>query len=147
MSIQHTRHNQLGGLRSVLWILLSPNEPLASEPRERSAPAKRRARERAGESEGPSPSDRYDAYLVANGELRALPAGASFDSSRGILYWQPGVGYTGAYEFVVVRDGRERVPVRVVLQPQRHAAPAHRGFDFRFATESADVSGHSAGLR
>ena len=29
----------------------------ASEPRERSAPAKRRARERAGESEGRSPSD------------------------------------------------------------------------------------------
>src|SRR5439155_26922681 len=30
----------------------------ASEPRERSAPAKRRARERAGESEGRSPSER-----------------------------------------------------------------------------------------
>jgi hypothetical protein len=30
---------------------------MASEPRERSAPAKRRARERVGESEGQSPSD------------------------------------------------------------------------------------------
>ena len=29
----------------------------ASEPRDRSAPAKRRARERVGESEGHSPSD------------------------------------------------------------------------------------------
>jgi len=32
----------------------------ASEPRERSAPAKRRARERVGESEGQSPSDKID---------------------------------------------------------------------------------------
>jgi hypothetical protein len=62
---------------------------------------------------------RYDAYLVADGELRALPIGASFDESRGILYWQPGVGYTGAYDFVVVRDRRERVPVRVLLKPHR----------------------------
>src|SRR5262245_40328672 len=31
---------------------------MASEPRERSAPAKRRARERVGESEGRSPSDK-----------------------------------------------------------------------------------------
>ena len=34
----------------------------ASEPRERSAPAKRRARERVGESEGQSPSDNDDAF-------------------------------------------------------------------------------------
>src|SRR4029453_14384467 len=33
----------------------------ASEPRERSAPAKRRARERVGESEGRSPSDNFAA--------------------------------------------------------------------------------------
>ena len=32
----------------------------ASEPRERSAPAKRRARERVGESEGQSPSDNVE---------------------------------------------------------------------------------------
>src|SRR5215470_4785045 len=36
---------------------VSPRASAASEPRERSAPAKRRARERAGESEGRSPSD------------------------------------------------------------------------------------------
>jgi hypothetical protein len=64
-------------------------------------------------------SHKYDAYLSADGRLAPLPIGASFDQSRGILYWQPGVGYTGAYDFVVVRDGRERVPVRVVLQPPR----------------------------
>jgi hypothetical protein len=34
-----------------------------SEPRERSAPAKRRARERVGESEGRSPSDKTNQDL------------------------------------------------------------------------------------
>jgi hypothetical protein len=34
-----------------------------SEPRDRSAPAKRRARERVGESEGRSPSDENDALV------------------------------------------------------------------------------------
>ena len=87
----------------------------------------------------------YDAYLVANNELRALPIGASIDQQRGLLYWQPGVGYTGAYDFVVVRDGKERVPVRVVLQPQRAAVKGPRGLTFRFATEPADAA--DPGLR
>jgi RNA polymerase sigma factor (sigma-70 family) len=46
----------------------------ASEPRERSAPAQRRARERAGESEGRRPSDTNDvelARLCAAGDERA----------------------------------------------------------------------------
>lgn len=86
----------------------------------------------------------YDAYLVAHGTLRPLPIGASFDDTRGILYWQPGVGYTGAYDFVVVRDGRERVPVRVVLQAPRPRVPRPRGFDIRF---SADATGSVPGLR
>ena len=48
----------------------------ASEPRERSAPAKRRARERVGESEGRSPSDNQDCGSGAHGERRfwELPA-------------------------------------------------------------------------
>ncbi len=67
---------------------------------------------------------RYDAYLVANDSLRPLPVGASFDRQKGILYWQPGVGYSGAYDFVVVSEDRTRVPVRVVLRddPRRRAA-------------------------
>jgi len=38
--------------------LLSRERASASEPRDRSAPAQRRASERAGESEGRSPSDK-----------------------------------------------------------------------------------------
>jgi predicted metal-dependent peptidase len=42
----------------------------ASEPRERSGPAKRPARERVGESEGRSPSDKQDCGSGAHGERR-----------------------------------------------------------------------------
>ena len=85
-------------------------------------------------------TSRYDAYFVANGQLRALPVGASFDQSRGMLYWQPGAGYTGTYDFLVVRDGLERLPVRVVIRPQKPRVPLRRGFDITFATEPADAS-------
>jgi hypothetical protein len=70
-------------------------------------------------------SHTYEAYRVAGDTLAPLPIGASFDDRRGILYWQPGVGFTGSHDFVVVRDGRERVPVRVVLTPDaRRPAPS-----------------------
>ena len=76
----------------------------------------------------------YEAYQVAGGRLTPLPVGASFDERRGVLYWQPGLAFTGSYDFVVVRDG-VRVPVRVVLSPERRQ-PANswlvRGL---FATE------------
>ena len=68
----------------------------------------------------------YEAYRVAGDTLAALPIGASFDDRRGILYWQPGVGYLGSHDFVVVRDGRERVPVRVVLTPDSRRPPVSR---------------------
>jgi hypothetical protein len=60
----------------------------------------------------------YEAYAVVKGELRPLPAGASFDPRRGVLYWQPGVGYAGDYDFAIVTNHKTRIPVRVVLQPQ-----------------------------
>src|SRR6185295_3559328 len=41
----------------------------ASEPRERSAPAQRRARERVGESEGRSPSDDYDRRVFSSSSM------------------------------------------------------------------------------
>jgi hypothetical protein len=44
----------------------------ASEPRERSAPAKRRARERVGESEGRSPSAKNEGLEFAYQVARAL---------------------------------------------------------------------------
>jgi hypothetical protein len=69
---------------------------------------------------------RNEAYLVANGTLGPLPIGASFDDTRGVLYWQPGPGFTGSYDFLVVRDGRAKVPVRVVLTPETYRAPVDR---------------------
>jgi hypothetical protein len=69
---------------------------------------------------------RYEAYQVVAGTLRPLPIGAAFDDSRGALYWQPGPGFAGSYDFVIVRDGKERVPVRVVLSPAKRRLPANR---------------------
>src|SRR6185436_4461557 len=43
-----------------------------SEPRERSEPAKRRASERAGESEGRSPSDQEDVHKPLRDDVRLL---------------------------------------------------------------------------
>ena len=60
---------------------------------------------------------RYEAYLVTGGRLRPLPVGASFDDRRGLLYWQPALGFTGAYDFIVLRDGRTAVPLRVTVSP------------------------------
>jgi hypothetical protein len=69
----------------------------------------------------PSWSGVYEGYLVKGDRLDVLPVGSSLDRWRGIFAWQPGVGYTGSYEFLFVRtllDGRrERIPVRVVLEP------------------------------
>ncbi len=65
---------------------------------------------------------RYDGYLVVDGRLAPLPVGSSLDRHRGVFAWQPGVGYVGSYELVFIRtaaDGsRERIPVRVVLEPR-----------------------------
>jgi hypothetical protein len=44
----------------------------------------------------------YSGYLVVGTELRPLPIGATFDSDRSILYWQPGPGFLGDYNFIFV---------------------------------------------
>ncbi len=76
----------------------------------------------------------YEAYASVKGELRPLPAGAAFDRTRGILYWQPALGFVGDYDFEIVADGRGRIPVRVVLQPQRGTTtPSRRRWSFDLA--------------
>ena len=46
---------------------------------------------------------RYEGYVVADGRLQALPAGAFLDRTTGDFFWQPGVGFVGVYEMVFVR--------------------------------------------
>jgi hypothetical protein len=66
--------------------------------------------------------DEYAGYLLVDGRLRELPTGSSFDPDRGVFYWQPGLAFLGDYDFLFVRtraDGtRERIPVRVTLEPR-----------------------------
>ncbi|MDQ3488165.1 MAG: hypothetical protein M3468_10590 [Acidobacteriota bacterium] len=55
-----------------------------------------------------------EAYHVVDGRLATLPVGATFNQARGTLYWQPGPGFAGVHEVVLVREGK-LVPVHVSL--------------------------------
>ncbi len=68
-------------------------------------------------AKNPSPSSRYQAYALVGEELRQLPIGASFDSRDGILFWQPGPGFLGEHQFVLVDSvSGTRKTVRVTIK-------------------------------
>lgn len=79
----------------------------------------------------------YAGYLVVDGVLRELPIGSSFDPERGVFYWQPGLAFTGAYDFLFVRtnsDGtKEQIPVRLTLEPREPARFAQSREPWRVA--------------
>ena len=84
----------------------------------------------------PGPAGAYRAYQVVNQALRTLPVGSSFDTRRGVFYWQPGAGFVGRYDFVFVRaedtGDAEQVRVRVLIEPpqvEAHQATALMGLD------------------
>jgi photosystem II stability/assembly factor-like uncharacterized protein len=59
---------------------------------------------------------RYSAYLLVGSELRPLPIGSTFDAERGVLYWQPGPGFLGDYEFIFVdgdRNTKKAIKIRI----------------------------------
>jgi hypothetical protein len=64
----------------------------------------------------------YAGYLRTSGALGPLPIGANLDPRTGAFTWQPGVGFVGAYDFVLVRviggEARARYDVRIVLHPK-----------------------------
>ncbi len=52
-----------------------------------------------------------------------MPVGSSFDTRRGVFYWQPGAGFVGRYDFVFVRAedtaDAEQVRVRLLIEPPK----------------------------
>ena len=76
-----------GDTAEVYYKQLRARASAASEPRERSGPAERPARERVGESEGRSPSDTEDCGSGAHGERRFWELPANDEGEGGI----PGV--------------------------------------------------------
>ena len=56
------------------------------------------------------------------------------------IAYLPRVSNAEHIDFVVVRDGRDHVPVRVVLQPARMRAPLRRGYDIKWSTETTEPS-------
>ena len=61
----------------------------------------------------------YAGYLVVNGTLREVPAGAALDA-RGRLTWQPGPAFRGHYDLIVVRTDcageRTSIPLTVTIR-------------------------------
>ena len=99
----------------------------------------------------------YAGYLRAGNALEPLPIGSTLDPVTGAFTWMPGVGFSGAYDFVFVQpaggDAGARRDVRIVLNargsnrvgPQTviDTAPAVAGAAFEIAGWSADLDSAS----
>ena len=67
----------------------------------------------------------YEGYIVDGDQLGPLPVGSTLDTEAGVFAWQLGPGFVGVYDLVFVRTAegrRERIPVRVVIQPHSDVA-------------------------
>jgi hypothetical protein len=96
-------------------ISLGKNETKESE-----AEKEARSRRILSGLAGAQGTSRYEAYELVLGQLRPLPIGASFDSSVGAFYWQPGPGYLGEYKFVFIdkeKAMRQVISIRII--PER----------------------------
>jgi hypothetical protein len=54
----------------------------------------------------------WQGYSKVGDELRELPIGTTLDAAQGILYWQPGPGFIGDYEFVFQSLNADKIPIR-----------------------------------
>ncbi len=59
----------------------------------------------------------YTGYSVVGDQLKPLPIGSTLDTTRGIFYWQPGVGFQGDYEFVFLNTaGNEPKKIKLTVR-------------------------------
>jgi hypothetical protein len=56
---------------------------------------------------GQSDQPNYYCYLVVGSQLRSLPVGSAFDSKKGVLYWHPGPGFLGRFQFVLLVENQD----------------------------------------
>ncbi len=60
-------------------------------------------------------------YTRVGNQLRALPAGSTFDGKKGLLYWQPGPGFVGTYDLVLFskdkNGGLKKTNLRIKITP------------------------------
>jgi hypothetical protein len=66
----------------------------------------------------------YQGFVVNGGRLEPLPIGSTLDPATGVFAWQLGPGFVGVYDLLFLRTGegvRERIPVRIVVQPHDRA--------------------------
>ncbi|HVJ26879.1 MAG TPA: IPT/TIG domain-containing protein [Vicinamibacterales bacterium] len=64
----------------------------------------------------------FSGHLRAGDDLAALPIGSSLEETTGTFAWQPGVGFSGPYDFVFVQRHKglvvSRHELRIVLHPK-----------------------------
>src|SRR5204862_2117235 len=63
-------------------------------------------------------------YRVRGGRLEALPPGSTLDPTTATFAWQLGPGFAGVYDLLFVKgsgEARERLPVRIVIEPHASA--------------------------
>jgi hypothetical protein len=62
---------------------------------------------------------RYEAYELVLGRPRLLPIGATFDFGRGVLYWQPGPGFLGDFDFIILDKTRNtKKTIKIHIAPK-----------------------------
>ena len=84
--------------------------------------------------QGDETAGRYSGYLVQNGLLAELPIGSSLSRDQGFFAWQPGPGFLGDYEIVLLRNEwsrtveRKSVIIRIAPHPSLILLPEPDGW-------------------
>jgi hypothetical protein len=64
----------------------------------------------------------YSAIRLINGRQRKLPVGSTFDTRKGIFYWQPGPGFIGQYDLLFAQQSGPGASVfkkvKIIIQPK-----------------------------
>jgi hypothetical protein len=103
----------------VTRIMIYLNE---NETRESEAEKDARSRRILSGSKDSTGTYRFEAYELVQGELRPLPIGASFDSRDGAFFWQPGPGFLGEYQFVIIdKEKTIRKTIKIMIVPARES--------------------------
>ncbi|MCX6584509.1 MAG: hypothetical protein NT166_30430 [Candidatus Aminicenantes bacterium] len=58
-----------------------------------------------------APGGDISGFLLVGNTHRPLPTGSTLDTQNGIFYWQPGPGFVGTYNFIFVKEEKNRAAI------------------------------------
>jgi Leucine-rich repeat (LRR) protein len=59
-------------------------------------------------------------YLLSGNSLNPLPAGSTYDTEKGIYYWQPGPGFYGNYHLLFITRDAAGQPIKKIVNITIH---------------------------